>query len=355
MSTLDDIKASHTMVGLVETAGIILQGQGRVRQGLCPFHEEAEGSFTVYTDTQRFYCFGCKAKGDVVDFVQMLKDLDFKEAMEYLGTMPATGHNVRPAPVESHFDSNPPLLTVAAEYYRQCYWKSPEAQEYLKSRGIDGSLVNRLSIGFSTGEGLRRHLSSEGFTPGEVRDSGLIVGQGNERFHEMITVPDGHNGQVHYLVGRTIHSNGYPRFQNLPGTKPVLGLERLDVPKWVILTEGLFDWLALMGWRYPVCATLGAHTLDRVVQALEHVTYVVLAFDNDGPGIESVIQLESLIPEKAIRIEHYEGAKDVAELLTNPDGPRVFHTNLIQAIESRKGELNGSNGEAATLSAAGQQ
>ena len=47
-----------------------LRGRGRVRQGVCPFHDENEGSFTVYADSERFYCFGCGEGGDVLDFIQ---------------------------------------------------------------------------------------------------------------------------------------------------------------------------------------------------------------------------------------------------------------------------------------------
>ena len=52
-----------------------LRGRGRVRQGVCPFHEEVEGSFTVYADSERFYCFGCGLGGDVLDFIQQAEGL----------------------------------------------------------------------------------------------------------------------------------------------------------------------------------------------------------------------------------------------------------------------------------------
>src|SRR5690349_19444610 len=42
---------------------------GRRFVGLCPFHTEQHGSFTVYADTQSFCCFGCHAAGDVITFV----------------------------------------------------------------------------------------------------------------------------------------------------------------------------------------------------------------------------------------------------------------------------------------------
>ena len=66
------LKARHPLGDTVEAAGVRLRGRGRVRQGVCPFHDEAEGSFTVYADSERFYCFGCAAKGgDVLDFVRL--------------------------------------------------------------------------------------------------------------------------------------------------------------------------------------------------------------------------------------------------------------------------------------------
>jgi DNA primase len=44
-----------------------LRRQGGNYVALCPFHEERTPSFTVYADTNRFYCYGCKATGDVIN------------------------------------------------------------------------------------------------------------------------------------------------------------------------------------------------------------------------------------------------------------------------------------------------
>ena len=43
------LKARHPLGDAVEAAGVRLRGRGRVRQGVCPFHDEVEGSFTVYS------------------------------------------------------------------------------------------------------------------------------------------------------------------------------------------------------------------------------------------------------------------------------------------------------------------
>ena len=68
------LKARHPLGDTVEASGVRLRGRGRVRQGVCPFHDEVEGSFTVYGDSERFYCFGCGEGGDVLDFVRRCRE-----------------------------------------------------------------------------------------------------------------------------------------------------------------------------------------------------------------------------------------------------------------------------------------
>jgi DNA primase len=61
-----------------------LKRAGRNLNGLCPFHNEKTPSFTVYTDTQSFYCFGCGAGGDVFTFTRKIENLDYIEAVKRL-------------------------------------------------------------------------------------------------------------------------------------------------------------------------------------------------------------------------------------------------------------------------------
>ena len=87
------LKARHPLGDAVEAAGVRLRGRGRVRQGVCPFHEEGEASFTVYSDTEKFYCFGCGEAGDVLDFIQRVEGLSLPDAIRRLdgrsGALPA--------------------------------------------------------------------------------------------------------------------------------------------------------------------------------------------------------------------------------------------------------------------------
>ena len=71
---------------IVELVGgyVQLKRKGRLYGGLCPFHSEKTPSFYVYPDTQSFYCFGCGATGDVIDFVARLFGLSSYEAAKKL-------------------------------------------------------------------------------------------------------------------------------------------------------------------------------------------------------------------------------------------------------------------------------
>ena len=85
------LKARHPLGDAVEAAGVRLRGRGRVRQGVCPFHDEVEASFTVYSDSERYFCFGCGDGGDVLDFIQRVEGLSLPDAIRRLdgGAYPA--------------------------------------------------------------------------------------------------------------------------------------------------------------------------------------------------------------------------------------------------------------------------
>lgn len=66
-----------------------LRKQGKLLSGICPFHEERTGSFKVFTDKNRWYCFGaCATGGDVIEFMRKLYNLSFIEAVKKLTVCP---------------------------------------------------------------------------------------------------------------------------------------------------------------------------------------------------------------------------------------------------------------------------
>ena len=339
-----ELKARHPLGDAVEAAGVALRGKGRVRQGVCPFHREAEGSFTVYADSEKFYCYGCGSGGDVLDFMQRMEGLTLPEAIRRLdgGSPPVTAAAVRPvasqtpvAPVLPPRD--PALLTAAARFYAGELRRSPKARAYLASRGIGAGAVMELGLGYTPGRGLREHLQLTGFGSKRLRDSGLFLEHGTERFAGMITVPDLAHGLVRWLTGRAIGAGAAPRFQAVPGPKPVLGLARIGpAPPWTVVTEGVFDWLTLTAWGYPACAALGTQGMDKVAANLRGCPRVFLAFDNDDAGREAAANLQALLGRRAAVVNLPQGVADVGELAALPHGQLLFRRLLTQAARAAR-------------------
>ena len=339
-----ELKARHPLGDAVEAAGVALHGKGRVRQGVCPFHKESEGSFTVYADTDKFYCFGCGAGGDVLDFAQRMESLTLPEAIRRLDgrTAAVTAAAVRPAagrqpPAPAIPPRDPALLTAAVRFYAGELRRSPKARAYLATRGIGAGAALKLGLGYATGRGLRAYLDSTGFENGRLRDSGLFLERGAERFAGMITAPDIATGRVRWLTGRAVDAGAKPRFQAIPGLKPVLGLARIGpAPPFAILTEGVFDYLTLAAWGYPACAALGTQGMDKVAAALRGCPRVFPAFDNDDAGRDAAENLKNLLGRRAAVVNLPRGIADVGELATLPHGQLIFRRLLARAAHNAR-------------------
>ena len=341
---LEAVKSRHPLGDTVEAAGVQLRGRGRVRQGVCPFHEEAEGSFTVYGDSERWYCFGCGAGGDVLDFIQRVEGLTLPEAIGKLdgssGSRPGTAVQPARAVMPRHMSAaavparDPALLTAVVRFYARQLRQSAGAKGYLASRGINSDTAIRLGLGYAPGHGLREALEAAGFTREDLRDSGLFTDWG-ERFARMVVVPDIVGGRVRWLVGRAVDPGRSPRFRALPGPKPVLGRGLLGpAPPWAVLAEGLFDWLVLAQWGLPACAALGTQGPERVVESLRGCRRVLLAFDRDDAGRSASARLAELLGRRAATVTLPEGVADVAELATRSHGRAIFQRLLARAARN---------------------
>ena len=340
-----ELKARHPLGDAVEAAGIVLHGRGRVRQGVCPFHDESEGSFTVYANTEKFHCFGCGAHGDVLDFVGRMEGLTLSQAIRRLdddSTPRAAAQSHRPTPTQKPDvpalpPRDPALLTAAVRFYGGQLRRSPAAVQYLASRGIGLDAAMRLGLGYAQGHGLRGHLQANGFTNQRQRDSGLFLERGRERFAGTITVPDLAQGRARWLTGRAVQADAKPRFQALPGSKPVLGLANLGpAPPWAIVAEGVFDWLTLRAWGYPAVAALGTRGMDKVAAALRGCPRVFLAFDNDDAGDTAAQELRGLLGNRGTVVNLPRGVGDLGELATQPNGQLLFRRRLARAARSAR-------------------
>ena len=118
MTNIDDIKRNHPMPEVVRQYGIEINRAGFCR---CPFHSERTASMKIYA--QSFYCFGCGAGGDVIDFVRLYERCDFKTAFRMLG---------------GEFDSHTKKHVLSA-YKRDADKRTKEKQTARKAEVLDDS------------------------------------------------------------------------------------------------------------------------------------------------------------------------------------------------------------------------
>lgn len=275
----------------------------------CPFHNEKSASFSVSQTKQFYYCFGCGAHGNAIDFVMKYEHFSFPEAVQHLAQiagleLPGT----TAAKTQSSFSKESSLLNLykvmasAGDYFYQRMRESERAIAYLKSRGITGSIAKRFCIGYANNEwdALIKHLSSQ-YNQKILLDAGLIIKKQEtqgfyDRFRDRIMFPiHDHRGRVIGFGGRTI-DQGEPKYLNSPETplfqkgRELYGLHQVLKSsrkiKYLLLVEGYMDVIALVQHGLThVVATLGTATTTHHIQRILRYTHnIIFCFDGDAAG-----------------------------------------------------------------------
>ena len=94
---LDDLRRRAVIESTVSSY-VSLNRKGKILTGLSPLHNEKTPSFTVYPESQSYYCFGCGNGGDVITFIRNIENLDYMEAVKLLAdrhgvSMPQDGYD----------------------------------------------------------------------------------------------------------------------------------------------------------------------------------------------------------------------------------------------------------------------
>jgi DNA primase catalytic core len=292
-------------------------GHGSEFVGLCPLHRDTRPSFYVNARKNLFYCHGCGQGGDLLRFIQLSRQLSFRQSLAYLQQHEAASAD--PAAV----------LEQAAAFYQQQLDRYPEALHYLKQRGLhDLALIKELRIGYAPGGSLRRHLTAQGYSCDLLQRLGLLDSQGHDAFYRRVVFPCCQDGRVINLYGRSIAAAFAHRF--LPGSKGGLyGWERVQQCPEVILVEGLFDYAVLWqaGFRHVTCS-LGTHLNTYQFQQLcDRPRTIYLAFDVDanGSGQQASQQLAHRLRARGISTR--------GVLLTDGHDPNSF---FVQGGDARQ-------------------
>lgn len=352
---IERVKAAHPIADVVAAHDVKLRATGRRYMGRCPFHADDRPSLVVYPDTQSFHCFGCGASGDVIDFVRRQHGLDFRGAVDFLGEFPHAGPHgparregeraapAHDAPVPRLSLDDRLILTAACEVYHETLLRTPLALRYLEQRGVPAWLARRTRLGFSDGSQLAPYLKRRRLSLRRAAAMGLFYpdrqhGGVREAMRGRIVIPDLRAGHCGWMTGRMPATGADVPYLGLALPRPLLGYEAVRGRQRVLLTEGPFDWLTLVGWGLPACALLGTQSGARTLRLLDRAHSVVLVLDGDEPGRAAAAQLAEALGTRASVIELPAGVKDVNQLAQQAAGRETFFRLLDQAQGREKPE-----------------
>jgi len=319
MYDVTSIRQANPIEEIVASAGVELQPNGHRLTGSCPFHRDGRPSLVVYPHNESYFCFGCGAGGDVIDFVARLHSVGFKEAAAMLASESHCQTPARRAKIvrltsrrsaEPLTGAEAEVVDAAASFYQDALWHSREALAYLADRGIEGQTARRFRLGFACG-GLANRLRRCGLSLAAARRVGLLAGEADTMLGRIV-VPDPQGDKATWLTGRAVGEGG-PRYLNLRLPTPLLGLG-LVCGADVVVTEGAFDWLTAVHWGLPAVALLGTHVSRSTERALVRFRRVYLALDADDAGRQATAGLTSALGSRAIAVELPSGVHDLNDL-----------------------------------------
>ena len=335
---IEEIKFRNNIEDVISSY-VTLKRAGSNMNGLCPFHSEKTPSFTVFTSSQNFYCFGCGAGGDVITFIMRAENLEYPDAVEFLAKrvgieIPRDNEPSSRGPSRSRIiDMN---RDAARFFHTQLYSEAGRAGlDYLKnSRQLSDSVIKRFGLGFAPDSfgALTDHLRSKGYTEEEML-SGFMCGKSKKngklydyfRGRVMFPIIDV-AGNVIAFGGRVM-DDSVPKYLNssdTPAFKKSRNLFALNYAKnnaeeHIILCEGYMDVIALHAAGFSsAVATLGtAITSEQARIISKYTKKVIISYDSDAAGQRAADKAIKLLSEAGceVKVLKMNGAKDPDEYI----------------------------------------
>ena len=304
---IDQLLARVDIVDYIDTRLTLRKKTGSNFFACCPFHNEKNPSFSVSQAKQFYYCFGCGAHGNVIDFLIQYDRMSFPEAITALAAQ--VGMEV-PRRAQSQYSATQAnahhtlyeLLDQVAKYYQlqlRQHASCARAVDYLKQRGVSGAIAKEFGLGLAPA-GWDTLLTAFPQETSSLLTCGMLIkkdeGGQYDRFRERIMFPIlDRRGRTVGFGGRII-DQGEPKYLNSPETPifqkghELYGLyQTLAAHRQltrVIVVEGYLDVIALFqhGITYAV-ATLGTATTPAHFERLaRHTKEIIFCFDGDQAG-----------------------------------------------------------------------
>jgi len=350
--TIERIKKDVDLAALLRAKGVNLKKNGKSFFGLCPFHDDHNPSLSINPLTNLWQCFGCGAAGDVIRFVELFDQVDFKEAVKRLSDngFKATEKSKSKKPYIKQPVLSAKLIKLlnrVIEFYHTAFCEDARAKEYLVNRKItNNAIFSDFKVGFANGT-LLNTLPSEGDIFEQLKRIGVLSEKGNEHFYGYVTFPlYDPSGNVNGIYGRCIDdmiSGNVPDHLYLPGERHGLfNRQAAKAHNEIILTESVIDSLTLInaGIKKTIpCFGTNGLTPDHVrLLKQSGVKTVYICFDADESGRMATESVSARLQAENIR----------THIVNLPDGRDIndFFLLIAKAQERFKELINQSNPDA---------
>lgn len=396
---IEEVRSRNDIVDVI-SGYVRLTKKGSTYFGLCPFHNEKTGSFSVSPNKQMYYCFGCGAGGNVFTFLMQYENFSFPEAMEALAERAGIElpKQEMSAKAKKEADKRQILLEInkaAGKYYYMLLRSEhgKQAYEYFKKRELSDATMQKFGLGYSDkySDDLYRYLRKLGYDDAILKESGLVsideVRGGHDKFwnRAMFPIMDVHNKVIGF--GGRVMGDGEPKYLNSPETKIfdksrnlyALNFARQTKKPQMLLCEGYMDVIALhqAGFDNAVASLGTAFTSGHASLLKRYTKEVYLTFDSDGAGIKAALRAIPILKEvgltakvinmkpykdpdefiKALGAEEYQKRIDAAENsfmfeirileqkydMKDPEGKTAFQTEVAKKLLDFTTELERNN------------
>lgn len=312
MDDKDRVKDAIDIVSYIQRNGVALKKEGRLFVGLCPFHTEKHGSFTVYPETQSYTCFGgCNnAGGDVFTFAMKRHNWTFPEALEELARYAGITLDTTPAAKEKA-DKRERLYALmdhAMKFYNKHLYDNDEALDYLCGTRKLPDLLDQLGYAPDEWQRLYPYLQSCGYSDDDMIEAGVCQRSKTSNkmydfFRNRIMVPiKDQKGRIVSFGGRAL-GDEKPKYLNGPETdifsksKIVYGFDTTDGvfgAGMYVLVEGYMDVLqSRQNGIFDTVACMGVGMSDEQLDLLckNGTQRFVFCLDNDQTGNDALRRL----------------------------------------------------------------
>lgn len=317
-----------------------LKRAGRGYMGVCPFHNDKGPSMSVSQEKQLYHCFGCGASGNIVGFIMRIRNLDYIDAIKYLGER--SGIKIEDEiqdPQKLKYEAlRNDLFQInieAARYFLSNLFNIRRALEYFEMRGIDERTIKKFGLGYSLDsyEGLYKYLKNKGFKEEFILKAGLISKKENkvyDRFRNRVMFPVYDIKTKIIGFGGRVLDNSKPKYLNSPET-PVFfkgtnlyGLNfviKSGLPEYIIVVEGYMDCISLHqhGVTNTVASLGTALTIEQAKLLKRYCKNIFICYDSDAAGQAATLRGLDILAQVGceVKIITIPSGKDPDEFIKN--------------------------------------